>query len=727
MRLRIARGALYASVSLGAVLGAPMAAFAQQLPSENEIVVTAQRRDQSLQDVPITVTTFGAEEIREARIQEVQDVVARTPGLNFDAFPSGQPRLTVRGVGSSDRGAAGDPSAGVFLDEVYLGRPAMIAFDAFDVARIEVLKGPQGTLYGRNVVGGAINIIPSRPELDVFGAALEGTFGDYDRQEAAGFLNVPLGDMAAIRASGSIRTHEGYADNVTTGGELDDQDTRSARLQFLLEPTGTLRFSLSADSTADRASGPAKHVVALDAGDPLSGFWSIDTGRDTGASEYDGRQDRDTWGVRGQAVWDLPAFSVNYLGAYREVNYEVGYDFDGGPRNPAARISIGGGNLEAGSMTSHELRFVSPSDSRIDWVIGLYAYDADTRRDDILDLAIPDFDGSFDFSDGGTEGLLLTEIYHQNADVESRAVYADATFPITERANITAGVRYTEDEKSYSVDNLDSDATFRANESFSVANRASWDAVTWRIGADYHFTEDHMIYAMISRGFKSGGFQETPENALDASTPFDPEYATQYEIGTRSAFLDGRVIWNNTLYTMNYEDLQVRETSGLNIFTANADATINGYETLLRWIAGAGFELSASYAYTDATFDSYVLPSADYSGNRLTRTPEHKVTLSPSYTLGFGSGAELEFAVDYQYESDIWDDASNSSTEFRDATHFLDARAVYTSPQGHWSLALWGKNLTDELTRTHQATFLGANFASYNPPPTYGATLRWNY
>jgi iron complex outermembrane recepter protein len=731
MRFKFGRGTLCVGASLGALLGAAAPAAAQDAPqaaADDEIVVTAQRRDQNLQDVPITVTTFGAQEILDARIQEVPDVVARTPGLNFDAFPSGQPRLHIRGVGSSDRGAAGDPSAGVFLDEIYLGRPTMVAFDAFDVERIEVVKGPQGTLYGRNVVGGAINVISAAPDLDDFSASLEGTLGDYERADAAAVLNLPLTEgTAALRASGSVRTHAGYADNQTTGGELDDQDTRSARVQFLLQPSNNLRFSVGADSTTDRANGPAKYAVALDDSDPLSGFWSVNEDRDSAASEYDGHQDRDTWGIRAQAVWDLPAVTLNYLVGHREADYDVAYDFDGGPRDEAARLSIGGGNLDVSESTSHELRFMSPADSAFTWVFGLYAYDADTQRDDILDLAIPDFDGVFDFTDGGTEGLILTETYHQDAQTESRAIYGDVTVPLGERLNVTAGVRYTEDEKTYSVNNLDRDATFRANEDIDATNSASWDATTWRVGADYHLSEDQMIYVMVSRGFKSGGFQETPENQIDASTPFDPEFATQYEIGTRSTFLDGRLIWNNTFYTLNYEDLQVRETDGLNIFTANADATINGYETLLRWDVGGGFELNATYAYTDATFDSYVLPSRDYTGNRLTRIPENKVTLSPSYTMGFSSGAELEFAVDYQYESHIWDDASNSGNEFRDPTHFVDARAIYTGPNGDWSLALWGKNLTDELTRTHQATFLGATFVSYNPPPTYGVTLRWNY
>lgn len=725
-RLRLLAGVSLAATSLAGVAGAQEAAQADVMI--DELIVTAQRRDQNLQDVPVTVTTFGAEAIQEARIQEVQDVVTRTPGLNFDAFPSGQPRLTVRGIGSSDRGAAGDPSAGVFLDEIYLGRPTMIAFDAFDVSRIEVVKGPQGTLYGRNVVGGAINIVTTAPELDDLSASLDGTIGNYDRLEGAGFLNIPLAKgVAAIRASASVRTHDGYVENLTTGGDLDDQDTRSGRIQLLVQPTETLRLSLGADGTRDRANGPAKYVVALDEEDPLSGFWSVDRDRDAAASEYDGVQNRDTWGVRGQAIWDLPKVSVNYLFGHRDVDYEVDHDFDGGPRDPARRISIGGGNVEDASSTSHELRFMAPADGPVSWVFGVYAFDAKTRRDDILNLAIPDFDGAFDFEDGGTEGLLLTEVYHQRAKVESRAVFGDVTVPLSEKLNVSAGVRYTKDKKAYRVDNLDSDATFRANEDIDATNSADWDAFTWRIGADYHLSDDHMVYVMVSRGFKSGGFQETPENQLDASTPFDPEFATQYEAGVRSTFLDGRLIWNNTVYTLKYQDLQVRETDGLNIFTTNADATINGYETLLRWRPGGGFDLNASYAYTDATFDEYVLPSTDYSSNRLTRSPKHKLTLTPSYTWELASGGEVEVAVDYQYESKIWDDASNAGSEFRTPTHFVDARAIYTAESRDWSLVVWGKNLTNELTRTHQATFLGANFASYNPPRTYGLTLRWNY
>ena len=175
-RNAIAGGASALMLLSGAVAQAQNAAPADTL---DEIIVTAQRRSERLQDVPVTVTAFSAEEIAQARLRQLDDISSRTPGLNFDAFPTSQPRVAIRGIGSSDRGAAGDPSSAVFLDEIYLGRPAAVAFDAFDVSRIEVLKGPQGTLYGRNVVGGAINVVSNRPDLSGTDAAIEATVGNY--------------------------------------------------------------------------------------------------------------------------------------------------------------------------------------------------------------------------------------------------------------------------------------------------------------------------------------------------------------------------------------------------------------------------------------------------------------------------------------------------------------------------------------------------------------------
>jgi iron complex outermembrane recepter protein len=685
-------------------------ASAPEAVSLDEIVVTAQRRSERLQDVPVTVTAFGAEEVRQARIREIDDVATRTPGLNFDAFPASQPRIAIRGIGSSDRGAAGDPSSAVFLDEIYLGRPAAVAFDAFDVSRIEVLKGPQGTLYGRNVVGGAINVVSNRPDFDRVDAAGEVTAGNYERYEAAAYVNAPFAEgKAAFRASGSWRTHDGYVMNTFTGGRVEDQDTRSGRLQLAVQPKEAVRLLVTVDGTRDRGAGPAQHVFDLDDADPLSMFWTVDRDRKHTAGSFDGHQNRDTWGVRGQMDWDLSFATLTYLGAYRDLDYHVAYDFDGG--NPSTNfVDISGGNDEDSHFSSHEVRLSALPDSRIQWVAGFYKYDSETLRDDILALDI------------GGQG---TEIYAQDAKLDSYAVFGDVTVPVSDKLSLIGGLRYSKDKKDYRVSNTEGDSVFRADDVFDVSVSGTYDAVTYRAGANYHPADDQLYYVMVSKGFKSGGFQDTPSSAEDAAQGFAPEYATQYEVGQKSTFLNGALTWNNTLYVMKYEDLQTKRTDGLNIITDNAGkATIKGYETYLSWRPFARARLVASYGYTDARFDEFMPePGVDYAGNRISRTPKHKVVLSPSYDLSLGERGELRFALDYRYESHIYDDNSNAGPEQRPATDFFDGRIVYTAPSDKLALSLWGKNLSNELTRTYQATFLGANFGAYNPPRTFGVTL----
>ena len=715
----ISRKALVCGVAF-ATLSMAGQAFAQTAPSTSdgaaevdEIVVTAQRRSERLQDVPVTVTAFGAEQVQEARIRDIDDVATRTPGLEFDAFPASQPRIAIRGVGSTDRGAAGDPSSAVFLDEIYLGRPAMVAFDAFDVERIEVLKGPQGTLYGRNVVGGAVNVVSARPDLGGFGAGLEATIGNYERLEGAGFVNAPFADgKAAVRASAAWRTHDGYVDNTFTGGKLEDQDTLSGRLQIAAELSDDVSVIVGVDGTRDRGTGPGQHVLDLDLSDPLSGFWTIDRDRDRSAGSTDGYQNRDTYGLRAKVDWDLSFATLTYLGSYRNLDYATAYDFDGS--NPTASfIDINGGNAERSDASSHELKLSSLPDSRIQWVLGVYNYNSDTHRTDSLTLDI---------------GGAGTEIFTQDAQLKSYAVYGDVTVPVGERFSLIGGLRYSKDDKDYRISDTAGDSLFRADELFDVSVSQGFDAVTWRAGAQFQADENNLFYAMASRGFKSGGFQDLPATAEEAEDPFDPEFATQYEIGQKSTFLGGSLIWNNTLYWMDYTDLQTRRTlpSG-GVVTDNAGAaTIKGYETYLSWRPFQGARLVASYGYTDAKFDEYEAePGVSYAGNRIARVPEHKVVLSPSYDLSLANGGSVRFAVDYRHESTIWDDNSNQGAEKRSPTNFYDGRIVYSEPQDRWSVALWGKNLSDEVTRTFQGTFLGANFGAYAPPRTYGLTFNW--
>lgn len=729
------RTQLCVGVSAAALLSMPAWALAQTAPAPepqeasqlDEIVVTAQRRNENVQDVPVTVTVMSQALIQDARIESVGDIVTRTPGLSFNAFPASEPRLSIRGVGSSSRGAGGDPSSGVFVDEIYIGRPAAIAYDTFDVQRVEVLKGPQGTLFGRNVNGGAVNIVTNRPNLTAFDASAEGSLGNYDRRDAAAFVNIPFADgTAALRIGGSLHQHDGYVKRIdragTVIGELEDQDSSSARVQLLVEPDDLTRFHLTFDTTTDRNKGPGNRISEIT--NPASGLavrYFVDPYKRRTYATIDGQQDRDVWGGRFKAERDLPFATLSYLGSYRDVSYISFYDFDGSLKKvpgPADDRGVAGGNTETDELYSHELQLKSLPDAPFNWVVGLYNYHADTYRTltNIQTRSATD---------------IRREDLNQKALVDSYAVYGDVTYPVTDTINVFGGLRYTKDEKEVQTVGASTapPIIYVGVASYNVTGSDSWGALSWRLGADWHISTDVMVYGSVSRGFKSGGFQDTPANAQDALLTFNPEFATSVELGQRGQFFDRRVTWNNSIYYTDYSDLQARiqnvVTGGFSIQTGTA--TIYGYETELAWTIGAGFRLTGGYAYTHARFDEFPTDAGDFSGNTLQFSPENKFTLTPSYTYGFGSGASLEFALDYSHESKIFDSENNSEGQSRPPTDFVDARAVFTSADNHWTFSVWGKNLTDEFTKTYDGEYSGTIVAAYNPPKTYGATLRWNY
>ena len=245
---------------------------------------------------------------------------------------------------------------------------------------------------------------------------------------------------------------------------------------------------------------------------------------------------------------------------------------------------------------------------------------------------------------------------------------------------------------------------------------------------NYKPSRDLMFYALVSRGYKSGGFQDTPTTGISAATPFAPEQATLYEIGQKGTFFGGRLIFNNTLFWTDYTNMQVRQTVGTQTFTTNAGSSvIKGYETQVSLRPVRGVELNAGYAYTDARFKVFFDRTTDLSGNRISRNPEHKLTISPAFTYPFANGSELRLSGDYVYESFVFDDNDNSCCEYREPKNVFDVRLSYKMENPDVTLSLWGKNITNEVYRTWQTGFFNGNFATYAPPRTYGFSARWSY
>jgi iron complex outermembrane receptor protein len=730
------RTALLLSVSLSAV-SMPAVLFAQPAaPAESsdtqdqDIIVTAQRRDQGKQDVPVTVTVLGQSLIQDARINSVGDVVQHTPGVGFTAFPASEPRLAVRGVASSSRGASGDPSSAIFVDEIYNGRPAGIAFDSFDVARIEVLKGPQGTLFGRNVTGGAVNIVTNRPNIDAFEASAEATYGNYNQVDVAGLVNVPLGSgIGAIRVSGGLHRHDGYVDRINAAGdkigELEDRDSKSGRIQFLVQPSDRLRVHLTVDGVVDRNKGPGNRIPQyMQASGGFVDRFFVDPFKYKTYATIDGRQDRDVFSGRFKTEYDLPFATVSYLGSYKYLKYVSDYDFDGSLDKittiPDQTRDVEGGDSEKSEIASHELQIKSLPDSRFSWVAGIYNYHADTYR--------------VNFTKSLRNPAIRTESIAQDASTNSWAGYVDVTVPVTETINVFGGGRYTRDEKRVrSIGSFSVAPLFYLITPYDVAASNSWGAFSWRVGADWHVKRDVMLYGSISRGFKSGGFQDTPGDAVDAALAINPEFVTSYELGQRGRFFSGRVTWNNSFFYTKYDNLQNRVRNavlGTNSIL-NAYATIYGYETELNLDVGAGFRVDASYTYTHARYDDFpalngTIP-VNYRGNQLEWTPEHKASVSPSYTYDFSGGSSLQLAADYAFESKIYDNETNNEFNTRAPSHVIDARLVFKSAGKHWTVSVWGKNLGNEWTKTYDGNISGVVIAAYSPPRTFGATVRWKY
>lgn len=731
MRIGSLKSVILASAALCA--GA-LPAYAQDSDTDDgaverdEIVVTATRRAESLQDVPLTVTAFSAETLAEQRIVEIQRLVNNTPGVGVDTFPRVAPRAWFRGVGGSNQGAGADPSTVAFLDGVNLGRGPMLGVDMFDLERVEVLKGPQGTLWGRNVIGGAINYITARPEAsDV--TRLRVMVGDFGQRNVFGVLNRALTDDVYARFAVSSLKNDGFRTNLVDGGPLDEDDRFSARASFLFDwgPNGEL--ILSADNTSDRTSGGARFNIAPQGSEdpehpPTNAY-----------ADRPGYVHRDTGGLRAEYTRGLGFADLTALVGYRYVDFASSEDLDGATvaQNATNGLSVNALQVlmaEEAEAFSGELRLASTGDGPLSWVAGLYALREETTRDRETETAFLD---------------TSENLYVGHNVTEHAAAFGEAAYAVTPALRLIAGLRYTQETKTYDVTRYVGDPAAPTINFSTVATPGETDenAWTYRIGADYDFSDDVMAYATISTGFKSGAFQEQP-NAATARLATDPEEAINYEIGLKSEWFDGRLRVNAAAFHMDYSNLQriavISDLSGPPgssvVITDTSDATIDGIEVDSSWWASENLQFNLSYTYLDATYGTLIETlqiNADgspllnnSSGNQLTRTPTHKIVFGVAYETDDYEWGSLRAALNGNYESEVFDDSSNNLLEYRHPRTLLDASLEYKINETV-AVTAWVNNLTDEVTRSHSTASAGGHFVQYGPPRQVGLTLDFDF
>jgi iron complex outermembrane receptor protein len=703
---------------------APAWAQESQAPAEQaqdqDIVVTATRRATSLQNVPISISALTGETIQEAGIGRIEDFSTQLPNVYITPRELRTAGISIRGIAADLNNPGLDQSVGVYVDGVYMGRAATLNTSLFDLERIEVLRGPQGTLYGRNTIAGAMNIITRLPGEDRLDA--EASYGNYDAIRANMAGSVTLSPGTAWASAGvSIDRRDGYYLNTATDTRLDDADSLSGRVALRLKPGGGgIEIVLRADASRDRTHSGAYDVLNNGAftGAP---FADADPNDRIVAQDVNTSQDRDIWGVSAQIDAPVAGGTLTSITAYRT------YEWHNIQDNDYSVLSLlATGIDEDQTQFSQEVRFVSPSGGRFDYVAGLYYF---RQTLDTLSTVIV----------GPDLGIYPTpEIAAISADVttDSYAAFGRASYAFTDQFTLSLGARYTIEDKSLVFSQtgdpfeviaptIPQRTIDRRDENFSPSATLEWRPA-----------ERILAYATVAAGFKSGGFNVFSVTATD-DAEYRPEKVVSYEIGIRTELLDRRIRLNAAFFYMDYTNLQQNQliTSGGGIAryqTSNAaEAHSAGFEMDIAARLGSRLEATASYGYSNAEFDAYpdATPAgADYTGNRLAFAPRHSASAALEWSPDLTAGLRLYTRGEIAYRSRIYFGSDNRFSD--DGLALLNARIGIGPASGAWRATLWGRNLTDATYAINQAA--GAvvpdqTIQALGAPRTYGVELRFGF
>ena len=728
------RNLLFASTAAAVVSAHAPVAMAQEagVVKLDEVVVTAQRRSENLQKTPLTVSAVTGDKLESQGIKTVVDLSAQVPALQISSSGSGAAVVFLRGIGSTNTTEVGDPAVAYHMDGIYIARSTSVGALFYDVDRVEVLRGPQGTLYGRNATAGAINVITKQPKFDYEGNGSV-DIGNYGAITTAGMVNLPVSDTLAVRAAFQTARHDGYVKALnkgpgTGGNDRYDQDDKSARIQMLWKPSDALQVHLGANylHQGGAGGGDATYGTSLATGDP----WTCNCATDL-------YRNNKFFGAHGQADLNLGFATLTYL---------AGYDFSRLDRS-GENASNGAPNFFKGKdhTWSHELRLGGDT-GKLKWVVGLYRFTEDNNVDFRVFLA--------------TNTYL--SFIQPDVTAKSMAAFGQGTFSVTDRFRVTGGLRYTEDHKARNGGTYLTDAVGGITSTVvkNIAD-AKWDATNWKLGADFDLTSTSMFYANVATGYKAGGYFD----GVGANT-YDPEKITSYEAGVKNRFFDNRLQFNATGFLYDYRDFQVT-AAGLiagqqAAVTLNADkARVYGVEfesnlvltendridATLGWLharytdfvlpLGDGFANNAANATVPACFktnwSSHAPRSTDFSGCRMARTPTWSVNVGYQHTWDMESGGKLVGRVQSHYESGKNLEYHGFAQNRQDSFTKTDLSLTYTSADDRWNLQGYVRNLEDDDVRTASApdapTGLATNGNSefYAPPRTYGLRLGVNF
>jgi len=700
------------------ILGHGTAAYAAPAAGAKmeEIIVTAQKREQRLQDVPLAISAYGSKELEAQAVQGLSDLSSKAPNVILapvGAFPYAA-NFYVRGLGFSDVESSFEPAVGVEMNGVYLARNSGALMDFFDIEAVELLRGPQGTLYGRNTIGGVLSLRTKRP-TGKFDGMVQGTLGDRGRVEGRGAVDFPIleGTLSG-RVSLLYKDYDGYWYNDTLHREIGDNEVKAGRATFVYDAGGIFDATLIVDKSRERGSGPGMNNASLPSMVlPLLGYPADQGDPYTVHGDTPPLMDLDSKGLSLEANWQLGFATLTSITGYRKFKDHVVTDFD------ASNIPFFFGDRnQTHEQTSEELRLASKNAGAFDYVVGLFYLDQHYR--------ITNAQGGGLFG-----GATLAQ--HASQQNTAYALFGQLDYHLTEQWTLTAGARYSYEDKDF----INQPVGYTT----SMEYTHHWDDLSPKLGVSYQFSPDLMVYAQWSQGFRSGGYNGRAGTFTSAG-PFGAENVDSYETGVKSELADGRLRLNAAAFYSDYKDMQLTvqgltQANTYESITANAGkATIKGVELDARLLAG-DFTFDLAVGYLDAGFDRFfaALTSSgiptDNSNLPLPFAPDWTASLGVTYAVDTPLGA-LSLQTSATYTDDMYTSFTpyNAVSDFtvRRANVLVDAAVALTLPDEHWKIALWGKNLTDrELV--NNVFSVGPLFAPgvYQPPRTWALDVSYRF
>ena len=755
-----------------------------------EIVVTAEKREALLQETPVAVSVVTRDMIQLRNLQDFADIQFATPSLVFSEI-SDMAQVTIRGVGVDLSAMDAEPGVALYSDGVYRGGLVSSGSLLFDLERIEVLRGPQGTLFGRNSTGGALNVVTRMPgEIAAFDASV--IYGDYDRSRVEVGGDIPLiQDALAVRVALAHDQHDGYSDNNLTGREEDDAEASFAKIAFLASPNETVSAALRLEYGASDIGGPPYVRTDENPVPPLllstsnpGGVLNVPgtlcgpiscadaLGLELSPPGIGSRDPRELYSD-GSTLFERESFgasltvdaSISNDVTFESVTSFFDIDQDGDQsNNDGVNIEFLTNDFDQQNKEwSQEFSLSGESDS-LDWIAGLYYYESDVFEAFRFTLPAlqPTFEaifgllgggqplspGSLSFFgarlDGSTSPVPFLEL-QMYQDLESQAAYAQGTYSFSERIRGTAGVRWTRDEKRVrqTIGNNIGSESCR-----NLELKDDWDEVTGKVGLDLDLNDNTLFFASVSTGFKAGGL-----NGGLCNNPYDPENLIAYEVGSKSRLLNNTLQLNLTAFYYDYQDMHAR------LFVNNAakvenatDAESYGAEIEWLWLVSENFRFDGSVSFLKSEIKDFrstdpLLPQIgsdcnpltgldclqDLSGNSLLRAPELKVSASAEYDISLGASGLLTLRGEYAFTDEMYHTVFNNSFARQDDFSLTNFRAIWTpsvtSELDGLSVIGFLENIDDrEFVMIHTPNATtGGTISQFGPPRIWGLQFRYSY